>query len=101
MALQSQGYYNVERVLQHRVIKGKYEFLVKWSGYEDTTWEPALDLRSNKFLHLYLQEHNLIKKVLAPYYIRKFGLEVSSLKVNNNINNNSSSENKKKRRRFE
>ena len=32
--------YLIERVIDHRGPPSKYEFLVKWKGYEEKTWEP-------------------------------------------------------------
>ncbi len=34
----------VERVADHRFKKGDWEYLVKWEGYEDSTWEPPANL---------------------------------------------------------
>ena len=31
----------VDSVLDHRVCRGQLQFLVRWRGYHDTTWEPA------------------------------------------------------------
>jgi len=39
--------YEVEKLLEKRVKKGKTEYLVKWKGYEDeseNTWEPVENL---------------------------------------------------------
>ena len=33
--------YIVEQVLNHRVRRGRTQYLVKWKGYADATWEPA------------------------------------------------------------
>ena len=32
--------WEVENVLRHRTSNGKLEFLVKWKGYKESTWEP-------------------------------------------------------------
>ena len=32
--------YIVERVLSHRTYRAKLQYLVKWQGYQEPTWEP-------------------------------------------------------------
>ena len=75
------------------ISKGNYEFLVTWKGYDDQTWEPALSLRSNKYLHSYLKQHNLVKLVLSVGDRKKYGLD----QVDSNDNNNIKINNNKKR----
>ena len=36
--------YTVERVLEMKVQNGQKSFLIKWEGYEKTTWEPETNL---------------------------------------------------------
>ena len=36
--------YEVERILRRRRRKGGYQYLVKWTGYEQCTWEPRKNL---------------------------------------------------------
>jgi hypothetical protein len=34
--------YEVDYIMQHREVNGKYEYLIKWKGFDksDATWEP-------------------------------------------------------------
>jgi len=38
--------YEVEKILEARTKGKRTQFLVKWKGYEETTWEPMSNLRS-------------------------------------------------------
>ena len=38
--------YIVEDILSHRTRRGNLQFLVKWSGYTDATWEPEKFLKN-------------------------------------------------------
>ena len=40
----------MEKILDKRLMKGKVEFLVKWIGWEEGTWEPARDLDGSENL---------------------------------------------------
>ena len=37
--------YEVEQILDSRLHRGKLQFLVKWTGYDETTWEPATEIK--------------------------------------------------------
>ncbi|KAE8994302.1 hypothetical protein PR002_g19977 [Phytophthora rubi] len=56
------GEYEVEAILDDRVPllnsteRAVREFLVKWVGYEDPTWEPAANLSCGGLLYDYLRE---------------------------------------------
>ena len=43
-----EGFYTVEEILNRRKVKGKYEYLIKWKGYEDknNTWESLDNLQN-------------------------------------------------------
>ena len=44
--------WEVEKILMHRVGKGgRLEFLTKWKGWEDATWEPLMH-----FIHRYSRD---------------------------------------------
>ncbi|XP_061167240.1 uncharacterized protein LOC133176084 [Saccostrea echinata] len=38
------GFYYVDEILSERKKNGKSEFLIKWEGYEDPTWEPERNI---------------------------------------------------------
>ena len=42
--------YEVEKILDKRLMKGKLEYLVKWIGWEEGTWEPARNLDGSQNL---------------------------------------------------
>ena len=44
--------YNIERILDRRKVKGKYEYKIKWEGYpmNQSTWEPLENLETAKLL---------------------------------------------------
>ena len=49
--------YEVEKILDSKLFRGKPRYLVKWKGYDlyDATWEPAENLRNaTEALHDYL-----------------------------------------------
>ena len=44
--------WEVEKILRHRCNStGRLEFLVKWKGYDDLTWEPLMN-----FIHRYSKD---------------------------------------------
>ncbi|KAI0992319.1 hypothetical protein K3495_g15867, partial [Podosphaera aphanis] len=42
--------YEVEAILDSRLRRNKIQYLVRWTGYEDTTWEPSDNLEGCKEL---------------------------------------------------
>jgi hypothetical protein len=39
--------YEVEQILNHREVNGKMEYLIKWKGYDEETWEPEQNLHDD------------------------------------------------------
>ena len=39
--------YEVEQILNHREVNGKTEYLIKWKGYMEETWEPEKNLHDD------------------------------------------------------
>ncbi len=42
--------YEVQKILGKKRAKGKYHYLVKWVGFDETTWEPAGNLKNTRDL---------------------------------------------------
>lgn len=45
--------YVAEEVLGDRVFEGRYQYLVKWVGYDDTTWHDADTLQCIEMIEEY------------------------------------------------
>lgn len=40
----------MERILDEKLVKGKTQYLIKWQGYDDQTWEPASHMAKTEAL---------------------------------------------------
>ena len=49
----AQPVYEVERVRDHRGDAGSYQYLVKWKGYDEETWEPQSSFLDDKVIQAY------------------------------------------------
>ncbi|OCB91378.1 hypothetical protein A7U60_g1332 [Sanghuangporus baumii] len=45
--IDGQEEYEVEEILNSHLHRGKLQFLVKWVGYEEVTWQPESDIKDN------------------------------------------------------
>lgn len=78
IALQDHDHvYIVEQILDvkgdPKGLKGQLFFLVKWQGYEDTTWEPWASLRNVEQLHEFLRHHEdpQVRKLLPKQFCKE------------------------------
>lgn len=54
-----EGIFEVESIIDHRLIRRKHEFLVQWKGYpiKEATWEPYSTVRDLKALDRWEAKH--------------------------------------------
>ena len=52
----SNNVYVVEAILDNKKERNKYFFLVKWVGYEETTWEPLENIKQTQVLKEYMKK---------------------------------------------
>ena len=73
---ENNNYYEVEKIMDRRIVKGKKEYLIKWKGYPEnqSTWEPNSHLT-------YIQE--LVKKFNEEYNNKGNGNDNNKIKSNN------------------
>lgn len=43
----SQEVYYIEEIIAYRVVDGQGQYLIKWVGYDEMTWEPADIIRED------------------------------------------------------
>jgi hypothetical protein len=48
--MDGEAYYIVEEILEERAKGCRKQYLVKWEGYADQTWKPALHLKDTDAL---------------------------------------------------
>ena len=63
-------FFDVEAILKHRgkINRSSMEFLVKWTGYNETTWEPYKNVRDNIILHNYLKANKKLLSLLPQKF---------------------------------
>ena len=47
----SKQYYDIEKLLRRRKFNGEHQFLVKWVGFKEKTWEPEHYIPTNLVRH--------------------------------------------------
>ncbi len=72
VANRDRQFFDVERIIEHTGHKGRkssMRFHVKWVGYDDQTWEPWDNLKSNAVLHEYLRQNNMERLIPKSYTV--------------------------------
>ena len=62
--------FEVEAINDHKGnpnYKTRMTFLVKWAGYDQQTWEPWDNLKTNAILHQYLKDHKMKRLIPQSY----------------------------------
>ena len=92
-------YYTVEEIINRRKINGKYEYLIKWKGYDgQNTWEPIQNLQSIKdVIKEYDQLYESINKSNIQIKNRNTFLKQKRKKIRNNNENKNKKDLTKKR----
>jgi hypothetical protein len=49
--------YQVERVEDSRVYRNQLQYLIRWMGYDQMTWEPAKDVNGLQALDIFHQKY--------------------------------------------
>ena len=85
--------YEVERIIERRCIKGKYEYKIKWKGYDlsECTWEPIKNLKNVlSLVNEFDQQHpkEKIKNDSIGYLNKKRNKNENEDKNNENDKNN-------------
>ncbi|EIE87969.1 hypothetical protein RO3G_12680 [Rhizopus delemar RA 99-880] len=59
--ISSNKFYQVEAILAHKKVKGKYIYKCRWKGYDESedTWEPTSHFADLKFIAEYWQRIDL------------------------------------------
>jgi len=45
--------YEIEAITNHRVNNGLTEYLIKWKNYDESTWEPEMNIDDLSTIHQY------------------------------------------------
>ena len=55
--------WEIEKILDSRMFRGKLRYLVRWTGYDDPTWEPANSIDKAMAIDVY---HSLYPEKPGP-----------------------------------
>ncbi|XP_043491561.1 chromodomain-helicase-DNA-binding protein 1-like isoform X2 [Polistes fuscatus] len=66
-AVSGEEEYEVEKIVGHRTIKGRRQFLIRWKGYgeESDTWEQEKDLNCPKLIENFLLDDNESEETIS------------------------------------
>jgi hypothetical protein len=61
-AFEPEEEWEVEEILKERMVNGKYEYLIKWKGYEpgESTWEPIENLNCPEVMQLFQEKRQAL-----------------------------------------
>ena len=67
--------YTVEGILNRRKIRNRIQYLVKWQGYHDATWEPEIHLKDESGNDIIaLQHYKASKEINVSQFYRERGV---------------------------
>ncbi|EIE78251.1 hypothetical protein RO3G_02955 [Rhizopus delemar RA 99-880] len=68
--ISSNKFYQVEAILAHKKVKGKYIYKCRWKGYDESedTWEPASHFADLKFITEYWQRIGIVPEDIKTKY---------------------------------
>jgi transposase InsO family protein len=71
-------FYDVEAIVSHKKVNGKYIYNVRWKGYtpEDDTWEPAENFIDPRFINEYWKRIGMVPEDLS--WKRKYNEVINS-----------------------
>ena len=103
MSDEKEKLYEVESIIERRLTKGKYEYKIKWKGYDinECTWEPMKNLKNvidlvNKFDQQHPKEKTLNKTESNGFLNKKRSKsEIDQKNNEQNDNKNNINEDKK------
>ncbi|RWS24196.1 chromobox-like protein 5 [Leptotrombidium deliense] len=81
----SDDVYDVEEIKAKRVVSGRTEYLVKWKGYDEESWEPSANILDDELIREFTNNHGKkrgrqkIEKVAKTECVEK-------TEVNNGVN---------------
>jgi len=64
-SLTSEQEYEIEKILEKRVHKGKLQYFVKWKNFDETTWEPLSHLKDVRDMIDEFEKKQIQDEVLA------------------------------------
>ena len=79
------NFYEVEKIIDRRIVKGKKEYLIKWKGYPESqsTWEPISHLTNIKDMVKEFDDN--FPNSINHKYLKEFKLELKKHKQHSKI----------------
>src|SRR5579863_10364067 len=69
--VEGQPEWEVEKILQERMRRGKKQYLIRWKGYSEAhdSWEPKANLNAPELLQAFHQRHKKVERALKAVLI--------------------------------